>query len=262
MDDRLRDVTAFLEQDTWRNLVPLKTLVQFPEAVRCVFRDDRDAPAALLLLPGSVSGFDRAHYPEADLVVFIAVSRIEQIPGLLAGLPRGLNLLFKLMDERHPAAVEAVFALRRAAAYHSFAPPAGLKLSSDPAVTASSQLADDLLAIYAAQGHAPEEVRRHFACGARSFTVYAGGRPASTCFVFPNYGRVWEIGALYTDPEHRRRGLAQAVVSAAYEALGREGLTARYQAHESNRASILLAESLGLRCFLVNSHWLHAGRQR
>ncbi len=262
MDDRLRDVTAFLERDIWRNLVALKTLALFPEAVRCVFRDDAVGPAALLLLPVSVSGFDRAHYPEADLVVFLAVSHLEQIPGLLAEIPRGRTLLFKLMDERHPAAVEAVFALRRVAAYRSFAPPDGLALASDPAVTASSQLADELLAIYAAQGHAPEEVRRHFACGARSFTVYAGGRPASTCFVFPNYGRVWEIGALYTDTAHRRRGLAQAVVSAAYEALGREGLTARYQAHESNRASILLAESLGLRCFLVNSHWLHAGRQR
>jgi GNAT superfamily N-acetyltransferase len=262
MDETLRDVIAFLEQDTWRNLVPLKTIVQFPEAVRCVFRDDGDGPAALLLLPGSVSGFDRAHYPAADLVVFLAVSRIEQIPGVLAGLPRGPNLLFKLMDERHRAAVEAVFALRRVAAYHSFAPPDGLKFASDPAVTASSQLADDLLAIYAAQGHAPEEVRRHFACGARSFTVYECDRPVCTCFVYPNYGRVWEIGALFTDPARRRCGLAQAVVSAAYDALGREGLTARYQAHESNRASILLAESLGLQRFLVNSHWLHAGRQR
>jgi GNAT superfamily N-acetyltransferase len=261
MDERLRDVTAFLEQDIWHHLVSLKTLAQFPEAVRCVFRTDAGGPAALLLLPGSVSGFDRAHYPKADLVVFLAVSRLDQIPGLLAELPRGRTLLFKLMDERHPAAVAAVFALRRVAAYHSFAPPDGLKLTSDPAVTASSQLADELLAIYAAQGHAPEEVRRHFAGGARSFTVYEGGRPVSTCFVYPNYGRVWEIGALFTDPMRRRRGLAQTVVSAAYDALGREGLTARYQAHESNIASIRLAESIGLRCFLVNSHWLHAGRQ-
>jgi ribosomal protein S18 acetylase RimI-like enzyme len=209
-----------------------------------------------------VSGFDRTHYPSVDHVVFLAVSRLDQIPRLLAEVPAESDLLFKIMDERHPAAVDPVFAIRRAAAYHSFAPPAGQHFDIRSNVTVSARLADDLLAIYTAQGHAPEEVRHHFACGARSVTVYEDGRPVSTCFVYPNYGRIWEIGALTTSSERRRRGLAQAVVSAAYGALGREGLTARYQAHESNHASIRLAESIGLQRFLVNSHWVHAGRQR
>jgi len=261
MDGRVQDIIAFLERDTLRNLVLLKTLAQFPRAVRCVFRSDPDGEAALLILPGSVSGFDRAHYPSVDHVVFLAVSRLDQIPRLLAEVPAGSRLLFKLMDERHPAAVDPVFAIRRVAGYHSFAPPAGRRFEIGSNVTVSARLAGDLLAVYTAQGHAPEEVRHHFACGARSVTVYEDGRPASTCFVYPNYGRIWEIGALTTSPERRRRGLARAVVSAAYGVLGREGLTARYQAHESNHASIRLAESLGLQRFLVNSHWVHAGRQ-
>jgi GNAT superfamily N-acetyltransferase len=261
MDDRIHDVIAFLERDTLRNLVLLKILAQFPRAVRCVLRADADGEAALLILPGSASGFDRSHYPSVDHVVFLAVSGLDQIPRLLAEVPSGCNLLFKLMDERHSAAVEPVFGIRRVAAYHSFIPPSGKRFASGSAVTASPRLAGDLLAVYAAQGHAPEEVRHHFARGARSFTVYEGGRPSSTCFVYPNYGRVWEIGALYTAPERRRRGLAQAVVSAAYDALGREGLSARYQVHADNQSSIRLAESIGLRRFLVNSHWLHAGRR-
>jgi ribosomal protein S18 acetylase RimI-like enzyme len=261
MADRVETVIAFLERDPLRHLVLLKILAQYPRAVRCSFQAGPDGEAALLRMPGSVSGFDRANYPSLDHVVFLAVSDPGQIPRLLAEIPAGCNLLFKLMDDRHPAAVAPVFPIRRVAAYHSFAPAADRRFECAPSVTWSTRLGDDLLAAYVSQGHVAEEVRHHFARGARAFTVYAAGRPVSTCYVYPNYGRIWEIGALTTAPACRRRGLARAVVSAVYHVLGCEGLTARYQADETNSASIRLAESIGLRRFLVNSHWLHTGRR-
>ena len=260
MDHRIHDVVAWLEQDLLRHLVLLKTLAQYPHATECRFQDGPDGPAALLTLGGAVSGFDRANYPGLDLVVFVAVPHPGRIPPLLAGLPTGRNLLFKLMDASHPAAVASIFPVRRVAAYHSFAPPPERRFECPPEVTVSSRLTDELLAVYTGQRHVADEVRHHFAGGGRAFTVYANGRPASSCFIYPNYGRVWEIGALYTESGFRRRGLARMVVSAAYHALGRDGLTARYQADETNEASIRLAESIGLRRFLINTHWLHVGR--
>jgi len=46
-------------------------------------------------------------------------------------------------------------------------------------------------------------------------------------------------------------------VETALHHLGHAGRLARYQAQEDNRASILLAESIGLRHVVTYVHWRH-----
>jgi ornithine carbamoyltransferase len=90
-----------------------------------------------------------------------------------------------------------------------------------------------------------------------SFTVYEEGKPLASCFTFPNHGKTQEIAGVYSDPGHRRRGLARRVVEKALHHLGHAGLLARYQVQEDNRAPILLAESIGLRWVVTYEHWRH-----
>jgi hypothetical protein len=51
--------------------------------------------------------------------------------------------------------------------------------------------------------------------------------------------------------------LARKVVETALHQLGVAGLWARYQVQEDNRASVRLAESIGLRHVVTYEHWRH-----
>jgi predicted GNAT family acetyltransferase len=97
-----------------------------------------------------------------------------------------------------------------------------------------------------------------FRHGALSFTIYDdGARPLSTCFTFKNYGTIWEIGGVYTDPAQRRKGLARLVVETALDAVLSRGCIPHYQVAETNLPSMRLAETSGLAKFVVVEHYLH-----
>jgi ribosomal protein S18 acetylase RimI-like enzyme len=258
MDAHLRRAVEFLEHDPLRNIVLLKTLFYYPHAIRCRFHEGPEAAGALLLLPGDASSFDRRNYPGTDYIVFIAAAHPALLPELLQHVPTGKKLLFKLMDPRHHAAAAAHFSLERANAFVSFTAPLGRALAPADGVTVSGTLDSACLDLYVAMGHSREELKNHFASGqALSFTWYEKDKPLASCFSFPNYGRIHEIAGVYSDPGHRRRGLARRVVETALHHLGHAGRLARYQAQEDNRASILLAESIGLRHVVTYVHWRH-----
>ena len=258
MDAQLRRVVEFLEHDPFRNIVLLKTLHYYSHVIRCHFHEGPEAVGVLLLLPGGASSFDRQNYPGTDYVVFIAAPDPAILPELLQHVPRGKKLLFKLMDPRHNTLVQGFFGLDRVNAFVSYTAPPGKLYASVDGVTVSGMPGDACLDIYAALGHSREELKPRFANGqAISFTVYGNDRPLATCFTFPNYGKIYEIGGVYTDPGRRRSGLARKVVEAALHHLGHTVFLARYQVQEDNRASILLAESIGLRHVVTYEHWRH-----
>ncbi len=79
-------------------------------------------------------------------------------------------------------------------------------------------------------------------------------RHHTACFVFQNFGRVWEIAGVHTEPGHRRRGLGACVVGAALRHLLAAGALPRYQTSATNDASLALARSIGLVEFLRIEH--------
>jgi ribosomal protein S18 acetylase RimI-like enzyme len=259
MDHQLRRAIEFLEHDPLRNIVLLKTLFYYPHAIQCHFNEGPKAAGVLLLLSGDASPFDRRNYPGTDHVVFIAATEPAVLPELLAHVPRGERLLFKLMDPRHNTLVRRFFSLERVNAFVSYTAPPDKLYASAEGVTVSGMPGDACLDLYAALGHSREEISTRFANGqALSFTVYGNDTPLASCFTFPNYGKIYEIGGVTTDPGQRRRGLARKVVEAALDHLGQAGFLARYQVREDNRASIRLAESIGLRHVVTYEHWRHA----
>jgi RimJ/RimL family protein N-acetyltransferase len=76
------------------------------------------------------------------------------------------------------------------------------------------------------------------------------------CFAEQIYTGIWEIGGVYTAPEHRRKGYARQVVLAALAQLKARLLRPRYQVREDNLASCRLAESIGLVPFVVVEHFI------
>ncbi len=258
MDAQLRRAVEFLEHDPLRNIVLLKTLFYYPHAVRCHFHEGPETAGVLLLLPGGASSFDRQNYPGTDYVVFIAATDPAILPELLRHVPTGRRLLFKLMDAQHHAGVGTLFSLQRVNAFVSYtAPPSKLFAAAD-GVTVSGKPDSACLDLYAGLGHSREELKTHFESGqARSYSVYEQDKPLASCFTFPNYGRIHEIAGVCTDPRRRRLGLARKVVETALHYLGHAGLLARYQAQEDNRASIRLAESIGLSYAVTYQHWRH-----
>jgi GNAT superfamily N-acetyltransferase len=105
-------------------------------------------------------------------------------------------------------------------------------------------------------GYTAQELERHFAAGARSFAVREGARRVAAGFIFPNFDAVWEIGGLFTEPGHRRKGYGRRIVAAALHRLLTERLVPRYQVSSDNQESVRLAQSCGLRPFLRMDHFM------
>ena len=250
---------AFMSRDVLRNIVPLKMLAAYGDAIRCHWHEGPDGEGALLLLPTRVSHFDRGQYPETEYCVLLSTTGPAVTRALLAHVPRGRPLIFKLVDDAARAAVAEVFALRRATAFQSFTTAPGAAFTASPLVDVAAAADDGCCELFAAQGHARDEIEGYFAAGrALAFAVREGGTAVAACLTYENFGAVHEVGAVYTRPEARRRGLARALVETALAALAARRRIPRYQVLEDNRASIALAESLGLRRFATIEHWLHA----
>jgi RimJ/RimL family protein N-acetyltransferase len=111
-----------------------------------------------------------------------------------------------------------------------------------------------LAALFDRNGYGAPALARHFADGARWFAIHRDGAPAAACFVFRNFGPVWEIAGVHTAPAARRQGLARRVVRAALVHLLERGVLPRYQTSAANEGSVALARGIGLIEFLRIEH--------
>jgi GNAT superfamily N-acetyltransferase len=249
----------FLRADMLRNIVPLKMLSLYPSAAACHFHQDVNGAAALVLLPADASPYDRQAYPDVDFVVLIGATSQPALADLLALVPRGARLVFKLSSPADRATIASQFALRRVTAFHSYTAAPGQSFERAAEVRVADQLDPACLPLLAEAGHAPDDLAHYFAAGALALAIERGDAPAATCFAHQNFETIYEIAGVYTRPAARRQGLGSRLVAAALYELAARGLTPRYQVHEINHPSIALAESLGLRRFVTIEHWLTDG---
>jgi len=255
MQEQLHQALTFLRHDILKNIVLLKMLHAYPGAIRCYYTDS-PAVGVLLLLPTPASDFDRQAYPASQFVVFLSTTDPAATQALLPHIPTDCNLVFKLMDACDQAAVERRFPLKRITSYLSYTSPARSNFPRSPHISVADTVDPRCLDLYAEQGHSPEAVQTYFTSGqALSFALYQGNIPISVCFAYRNFGEVWEIGGVYTVESKRRQGYARQVAETALHVLLRHYRIPRYQVHESNRASIHLAENLGLHRFVTTEHF-------
>jgi ribosomal protein S18 acetylase RimI-like enzyme len=249
-------ITSRLRQDVLRHVVTLKMLHFFGDSMELRFAQDDAGWALLSLLPVRVSEFDRQVYPNADTVVLVDGVSDALKSALLAGLPAG-RLVIKAHDDfTRKFALEALGA-QRALSFRSFTLPPTARLEPAPTGIMESEALDPEIArILARNGYTGPELARFFAAGARWYAIEEAGRYVSAGFVFPIFERVWEVGGLYTEPDHRRRGHARRIVAAALGHLAARNLITRYQVRSDNLESVRLAETAGLREFLRIDHFV------
>lgn len=252
----VQDVVDELAREPLRHIVLLKHLLAYPEHVRVHRVADGAGAATLVLLDMSISPYDRETYPKAVVAAFISSDHPALTASLLAHVPRGVGIVFKLSREADVAPVASHFAIERRTAFVSFtatgafAPPAGVRITTEPD--------DAALELFETQGHDRSWLRPLLRSG-RAFAsvLERDGDTLSACLAFEIYGQVWEVGGVVTAPSHRRRGLAARVVGTALAALSERALIPRYQVEARNTASIGLASAVGLAPFLTIVHYAH-----
>jgi RimJ/RimL family protein N-acetyltransferase len=245
-----------LEREPLRNIVLLKHLAAFPDStsVHCV--TDNAGTASLVLLDAAASVYDRQTYPDAAWAALISSDHPTLTARLLDVVPKDVGVVFKLATDADRDAVAAQFTIEPAACYLSYS--SRLRFGRDSRVRVTRDVDDAVFRMFEEQGHARTWLGPLLASGsAFACVVDVNGAPGSVCFAFENYGRVWEVGGVFTPSSLRGRGLAGMAVRTALAVLGERDLTPRYQVSADNGASIALAEGIGLECFLTLTHYLH-----
>jgi GNAT superfamily N-acetyltransferase len=251
----VQDVAHHLKTDALKYIVHLKMIEAYSEHLVWHVETVADLSGVLLLLPTPVNAFDAKTYPTSEWVVFLAAPSAELAERLVENVPTQSRLVFKLVDELSKMAVKRVFPeIERVTSYVSFTTDE--TFDADEFVQISDQLDDRLLPCYQENGYTAQEMRQYFEKGAMTFSLW-GKEPLSTCFAFKNYEEIWEIGGVYTTPAYRQQGLGRRIVKTAISTLRDLGRTPRYVVLETNKASLRLAESLGLEQFATTEHYLY-----
>ena len=246
-----------LARDPLRHVVLLKQLLAYPGHVKAYREAGASGTAILLALEASASAYDRQTYPEAEVVAFISSDHPDLTAALLACLPGDVGIVFKLSREADLRSVESKFPVSRRTAFVSFT--SGSVVEPDADVRVTTTPGDAVFRMFETQGHAEAWVRSMLGSGqAFACVLEQGGEVASVCLVYENWGPVWEVGGVVTDPAHRRKGFGARVVRTALAEIAKRGLKPRYQVEEDNIASIALARSVGLTPFLTITHYVTA----
>lgn len=238
-----------------RHLVHLKYLHVYRGKLAIYTANQRDGgdgaiDGLMLAHRTEVVFWDREAYPDSE-VVLLPTAHTEDAAEVLVTTARQhygehQNIVLKFCDDITMAAFARAFNLRYAKSTLSFTCESFQPDSPLEDVIVSERVDETLAALYARNGYTRVTVDQYFADGALTFTVYVDDNPVCSCMAYRNFGEVWEIGGLHTVESARRKGYARRVVQKALVTLLNQGKIPRFQAEESNTASIRLAESLGL----------------
>jgi RimJ/RimL family protein N-acetyltransferase len=252
MLDRMRHL---LSQDVLANISFLKMIDTYGEDVQFKLVERDGEWAAWLLLPTWHSSYDSAVYPKVEFVVYMGCSGdFRLLQEVVSDIPRGKRCVFKVQKCEYRAVLETVFRLQKVREFISYTSGSDSVMSYSPDVVEGACLEELLFSLWSMNGYSRHEIQGYFEQGARAYSILESGILVSTCLVFQNYSRIWEVGAVYTVEQYRGKGYAKKVVESAISRLMSRGLIPRYQVVDGNIESIRLAESIGLRKFVVLEH--------
>lgn len=211
---------------------------------------------ALLLLPTKAYWYDAKTYPESEFVVFLNTDNPDVTRQLIQHIPKGVNLIFKLIKAHDQIVLVEYYSLTRIIGFESYTASKASTAQAWPDVVITDQLDHRLVPLFAENGYGPETLERYLNKNqGLTFSIFQAENPVATCLAFLNYGQVWEIGGLYTIPDARRQGLGKRIVETGVKTLLDHNYVLRYQMHEENIPSMRLAEAIGLDHFLTVTHF-------
>jgi len=270
---------ALLGLDPLRHIVGLKMLERVGAAADVHVREDASGWAALITFESSAVEYDAQNYGSAariavlegssealELALFEELGSLARCEGRALILKTQRASIVARAARGRSVATFLSFTTREARRSGSVIGSNGVTagditagdITADSrvggAVASGSSLSPELAALFDRNGYRAPELDRHFADGARWFAIYRDGAPAVVCFVFRNFGPVWEIAGVHSVPAARRQGLATRVVRAAIVHLLDRGALPRYQTSAANEGSVALARGIGLVEFLRIEH--------
>ncbi len=251
------DIAAYLKRDTLKNIVHLKALAAYAHDVQAYHFANGLAAGVMFVLPTKVMAYEAVKYPATQYVILISTDDPDITEQMLPHIPPNCNLLFKFTNQHDRSVIGRNFPLQRVTSFISYTCPDQASFPASREVSVSAQPDEALLSMYRQNGYEREEVMGYFKCGAFNAALYQNNNPVCACLVYRNYENIWEIAALYTPDEQRRRGYAKKVVQTALNTLLAKEYVPRYQMDEKNIASKKLAEKLGLKLFLETEHYLY-----
>jgi GNAT superfamily N-acetyltransferase len=245
-----------LEREPLRHIVLLKHLQAYPEHVEIYCTCGHRGAAVLIILDASVSPFDRQTYPGAAVVAFISSDHPQLTASLMPHVPRGAGVVFKLSQDADLVPVEAHFSVKPRTAFVSFTATATCEVAADVSKTVTPS--DAAFRLFDEQGHDQAWIQSLLRTGkAFACVLERDGDALSACFAFESYGSIWEVAGVVTAASHRQTGLGRQVVRTTLAELAKRDLVPRYQVEAHNKASIALANSVGLKPFLTLTHYAH-----
>jgi ribosomal protein S18 acetylase RimI-like enzyme len=255
-DLELQAARAYLERNVLQNITHLKMMGAHPEATEVHHIKTSDGEGVLTLLETAAFWYDRETYPSSKYIVLISSDSPGVTKQLLGFLPTHENLVFKLTQDSDQELLAQRFKLNRARGFISYSTQIGSRFQADPEVELTLEPNDGVYKLLEEQGHPRSGILpllardQAFVC-----TLEQDDRTVSGCLAFQIHDHIWEIGAVFTNPESRGQGFAKRLVSTALAELESRDLTPRYQVLDDNTASIRLAESVGLEPFVTLTHW-------
>jgi ribosomal protein S18 acetylase RimI-like enzyme len=241
-----------LSSEPLRHVVTLKTLNLFGAHVQLELFESDAGWATRAVFPAAVSGHDKRWYPTAEFIVLVDGNSPDCMVRILDDLPSS-ELILKISNRAAAQHAADVLGGQLQRTFVSFtAVRAGAAASAD--VMQGRALHAEIALAFTEAGYSRDDLDTCFRRGGRWFAEAEGARPSSACFVYENFGKVWEIAGVFTQPEFRRQGLARRVVAAATRYLLENNLQPRYQVEAENLASIRLARSLDFEEFLRVEH--------
>jgi len=260
VNDTLSKIVGFLSIDPFRHLMHLKYLRLYADSMQYHYFEEEGAIGVLLRYPTRAVSWDTSYYPHTNDVL-LPVASNDSATRLVAHyarecVPAISPLVIKFCEAETKAAFGDLFVLEPTKVFVSYSTDHLISATSDANVMVSQILDEQCAALYIKNGYSQSELAKHFEDGAISFTLYEQHEPVCTCFVFRNFGAVWEIGGVHTVEQARRKGYARQVVQKAVNTLVEAGRIPRYQTDATNTPSVQLAEAIGLSHSLRLEHYL------
>ncbi len=256
MDDSIyKKSVECLKKDLLKHHPTLKYLSLYHDNADVNLIEDDTDWAVLSAMPAGILSYDTAHYPQAETAIFINGTSDRLKYKLLDTLTKR-NYILRLNENLDLSPYNDRFKITNGNSFSFYTCPASDNIHIDGNIDGNSVITDEAAGMIMRNGYNEEDIKKYFQTGAVWFGLKKNGKIISICFIYQNYGDIWEIAGVHTLEEERNKGYARIVVSSALKYILERNLIPVYVPDALNVNSIKLALSLGMNKFLLLEHFL------
>jgi hypothetical protein len=248
-----------LNKDVLRHLSTLKYLSLYRDHADVKLLEDSGSWAVMAKFPTSILSFDTVTYPSVRTAVFLNGTSNSLKHRLLSELTPD-NYLLRLNENIDLSEYRSRYKISTGNVYISYTCSNLDKTSGNTEIPPNPEITPEAIDLFGRNDYTFNDLTGYFQQGAQWFGLTAHGQLVSACFIYQNYGLVWEIAGVHTIESERQHGYATIVVRSALSYLLGKGLIPRYDTNQQNSASHNLAHRLHLTEFLTIRHYLLEAR--